>query len=200
MRKFILGTLLWSAFFVSVTFAKSVILENDDILTPNTISHMQIIGDELEQKTGVFLGVVALKSLNGKSLDDKAKEISSNLKSPYVFILLTTLEKKVEIYMDGILIDKDKILSPSPRNGTIIPLLVSAKSDSDPFNPALMNGYADAAEKIADAKGVKLENAVGNTNKIVLNFIRFFVYGSILLVIVNSLYYKLKRKKYANKE
>lgn len=199
MRKFFIGTLL-GAFFVSSLFAKSVILENDDILTPNTISHMQIIGDELKDKTGVFLGVVVIKSLNGKSLNDKAREISSNLEAPYAFVMLSAMDQKVEIYMsDKSLFDKEEVLSPSPRKGTIIPLLVSAKKGKDPINPALMNGYADMAEKIALSKGVELENSVGNTNKIVLNLIRFFVYGSIVLVIANALYYKLKRKRDGSK-
>lgn len=194
MKKFFIGTLL-SAFFVSSLFAKSVIIENDGILTQNTMSHMQIIGDELKEKTGVFLGVVAIKGLNGKSLKDKAIEISSNLEAPYAFVILSSGDQKVEIFMSENLFDKEEVLSPSPRKGTIIPLLVSAKKGNDPINPALMNGYADMAEKIALSKGVELENAVGNTNKIVLNLIRFFVYGSIVLVILNSLYYRLKRKR-----
>lgn len=195
MRKFILGTLLWSALLFLPIFARDVIIENEGILIPSTIERMQLIGDELEEKTGVYLGVVAVKSLNGKSVDERAGEFLVGLKAPYAFIFIATTDKKIDIYTSGVSFDKEEVLSLSPRKGTIIPIIVSTKDGNDPFNPALMNGYADIAEKISKEKGVRLESKVGNTNKIVLNLIRFFVYGSIILVTAQWLYYKIKRKK-----
>ncbi|NLY04356.1 MAG: hypothetical protein GXZ15_05945 [Campylobacter sp.] len=195
MFRFILGALFWSTFFISGLFGKSVILENDNIISSNTLIQMQVMGDELKEKTGIFLGVVAIETLNGQAINEKAKEISQNLEAPYAFIMLVTLDKKVEIYMsEDVKLNRKEILSPSPRKGTIIPLLVASKGKEDPYNPALINGYADIAERLASSKNIVLDSAVGNTNKVVINLIRFFVYGSIILVLLSGVYYKIKRK------
>lgn len=193
MRKFIIGA-IFCTFFLNNLFANNnVIIENDGILESITTSQMQLIGDELYEKTGAFLGVVALKDLNGTNIHKKSAEISKNLKSPYAFIIISTNDKKIDIVTD-INFDKDAVLSPYPNKGSIIPLLVSTKKGKDSFNPALLNGYADCAEKIAKVYNVKLENSFGNTNRIILNIIRLFVYGSIVLVIASGFYYKRIKK------
>ncbi|WP_244848444.1 hypothetical protein [Campylobacter ureolyticus] len=171
----------------------NVIIENDGILESITTSQMQLIGDELFEKTGVFLGVAAFKDLNGSNIHKISDEISKSLKSPYAFIIISTNDKKIDIVTD-VNFDKDAVLSPYPNKGTIIPLLVSTKKGKDSFNPALLNGYADCAEKIAKVYSVKLENSFGNTNRIILDLIRLFVYGSIVLVIASRFYYKRIKK------
>ncbi|CZE47760.1 TPM domain-containing protein [Campylobacter geochelonis] len=201
MKRYIMGAIFSTLFLFTHINAQSIVLENDSILLDKTISEMQIIGDELYQKTGVALEVAAVKSLNGLTLKEKAEQLSKNLKQPYAFILLAVDEQKVDIFTNGdVEFDKEAVLSPYPSSGSIIPIIVSVKKGSDPYNPALFNGYADVAERIAKSKNIELENAVGNTNRIVLDVIRVFVYGSIVLVILSGLYYKRLRKKNANKQ
>ncbi|MSN96136.1 hypothetical protein F1B92_02815 [Campylobacter sp. FMV-PI01] len=194
MNKIFLGALC-TLFFKIGLFANSVVLENEGILKEHTIEKMQIIGDELHTKTGVYLGICAVKNLGNLSLNEKAYEISKELKEPYVFLIIATENKKINIYTSSdVALNKDEILSPFPNKGSIIPLLVSVKKGQDPFNPALLNGYADMAEKIASSRGVELESNLANTNKNILNFIRIIFYGSIILVIVSGIYYKRIRK------
>ncbi|MCI6988886.1 MAG: TPM domain-containing protein [Campylobacter sp.] len=195
MKKFILGVI-----FVAQTllFADQVILKNDDILHDEAVAKIELIGNELLNKTGIFVGIVALDSLNGESISSTMQKYANTIPyQSYAFILFSKNDKKVEIYQTGDLLndfDKEQVLSPYPSKGTILPILVSKKDDSV-YAAALLNGYADIAEQIAAKRGVELENAIGNTNKNMLNFFRFIIYGSVLLVFGVYLYYRFKGKK-----
>lgn len=196
MKKFILGVI-----FVAQTllFADTVILKNDDILHDEAVAKIELIGNELINKTGIFVGIVALNSLDGESVSNTMQQYANTIPyQSYAFILLSKNDKKVEIYQTGDLLndfDKEQVLSPYPSKGTILPILVSKKDDDSVYAAALLNGYADIVEQIAAKRGVELENAIGNTNKNMLNFFRFIIYGSILLVVGVYLYYRFKGKK-----
>lgn len=83
--------------------------------------------------------------------------------------------------------------------GTIIPLLAQKAKDSEllgKYSGAMFNGYADIAEQIAASKGVVLENAVGNANKISILVVKVLFYGFILYAI----FLYIKRKIYMRKQ
>ena len=106
------------------------------------------------------------------------------------FLALIRDKKKVEIFADSKtsqLFNKEQILSPNPESGTIIPILVS-KNGKDVYNAAILNGYADIAEQIAEGLNLKLESALGSSNKTTLNFLRIFIYALIGLFVVIIFY------------
>ena len=72
--------------------------------------------------------------------------------------------------------------------------ILSSKNGQDIYNAAMLNGYADLAERIADSKGVKLQNAIGNQNKFTLDVLRAIVYGSLAVAIVSLLRNKFRKK------
>ena len=192
----ILGAFLSTLFLINISFGSQIIVANDNILSDKVAEKITIMGNELEQKTGVFLGVAAVSSLEGKNIKEKITEYTLNLKKPYALIFLTQKEQKLDIVNSPELdkdFDKDQVLSPMPNIGTIIPLLTSRKG-KDIYNAALLNGYFDVAEQIGKSRKVELESAIGSSNKIVLNLIRYFVYGSIILVLFVTFYRKKKDK------
>ena len=79
----------------------------------------------------------------------------------------------------------------SDYGGTIIPLLAQkAKKgeEAQKYATAMFNGYADVVGQIAQAKGVKLEHAVGDANQKAILAIKVLFYGFILYAII--LYFK----------
>lgn len=87
----------------------------------------------------------------------------------------------------------------SSYGGTIIPLLAQKAKDSEllgKYSGSMFNGYADIAEQIAANKGIVLENAVGNTNKDSIFFVKVLFYGFILYAI----FLYIKRKIYMRKQ
>ena len=82
--------------------------------------------------------------------------------------------------------------------GTIIPLLAEKAKGADIINKysaALFNGYADIAEQIASSKKIKLDTAVGNSNRYVIEVLKIIFYAFIL----SGVYMYLKRRLYLRK-
>jgi hypothetical protein len=175
-------------------FATPALIDDDKILNGEVSAKINALGEELMIKSGIYVGVGIYENLGGKDIFSFFKEL--NLKEPYAFLLLAKAERKVEIFADPKtleLFDKEKILSPYPYNGSILPIL-SSKNGQDIYNAAMLNGYADLAERIADSKGVKLQNAIGNQNKFTLDVLRAIVYGSLAIAIVSLLRNKFRKK------
>ena len=173
---------------------REIVLVNQNILSPAVSEKIAVLGEELASKSGVFAGVAAYESLDGKTLKETAAQL--NLTPPYALLILAKTERKVEIFADPQtfkLFDKEKILSPYPNSGSILPILAS-KNGKDIFNAAVLNGYADLAEQIAASKGMSLQNAVGNQNRLTLDAFRIFIYGSIALVVCTAIFRKFRRK------
>ena len=173
---------------------REIVLVNQNILSPAVSEKIAVLGEELASKSGVFAGVAVYESLEGKTLKEAAAQL--NLTPPYALLMLAKTEHKVEIFADSEtlkLFDKEKILSPYPSSGSILPILAS-KNGKDIFNAAVLNGYADLAEQIAASKGVSLQNAIGSQNRLTLDTFRIFIYGSIVLVVCVAAFRKFRRK------
>ena len=177
--------LLWQ----NLAWGANFVINNDGILSQKVSQKLNEIGSELYEKSGINLVVGVYKD---GELDALFKE--QNLSSPFAFLALIRDKKKVEIFADSKtsqLFNKEQILSPNPESGTIIPILVS-KNGKDVYNAAILNGYADIAEQIAEGLNLKLESELGSSNKTTLNFLRIFIYALIGLFVVIIFYKKVK--------
>ncbi|MEA3227787.1 MAG: 3-dehydroquinate dehydratase [Campylobacterota bacterium] len=86
--------------------------------------------------------------------------------------------------------------------GTIIPLIAGKAKKGEllgKYSGSMFNGYADIAEQIAESKDIKLDNAVGNANKIAINVIKVIFYGTIFIAIImyirRQLFYKRQKNE-----
>lgn len=181
-------------FFTTISYAHTLI-ETGDILNNGVKEKIDKIGNELFKKTGINLGVVALDKLDNQTFKEAVLSKIGTLKPPYVILALVKKEHKVDIFVSSNQIlntfDKQSVLSPYPSSGSILPILGSKKGDI--YNAALLNGYGDIADRIADYYHVKLINGLGNSNRYFLDVVRLFIYGSVLLAIIIILYRKIKR-------
>lgn len=182
---------------MSVSIANAdFIVVNENIISPKASVKIESLGQELYSKTGVNVYVAATKSLGKVTIKKYEKSLTNDLKKPFVLLSLAKDEQKVDIVNSKILddkFDKESTLSPFPWSGTIIPLL-TAKKATDKYNAALLNGYADITEQIAASYNVKLEGAIGNTNKSIYQYLQIGIYG-FLLLIIGRYFYKLIRRK-----
>ncbi|OCR96482.1 TPM domain-containing protein [Campylobacter fetus] len=175
-------------------------IDNAGVLSEPIKSKLNEMGAELKETTGVTLDLITFSNLNGESIDEAIKPFKSSLKPPYVILVLVPKEAgaktgKVDIYTSNdanSLFDKEAVLSPYPESGSILPILVSNKG-KDIYNAAMLNGYADIADRIANSKGVALKSSIGNSNRDTINIFRYLIYGSIILVIVVFAIRKIKR-------
>ena len=188
---------LWLLCLISLlpvlVFAKDFVVY-DDILEEKTALKIEEMGQELYQKSGVKVFLTAKKSAEGEDIVAYGKRLSDTFSSPHVLLTLFLEEKKVDIYTSLGLekeFDKESMLSPLPWRGTIIPLLTEKKKVLD-VTPALLNGYADIVDQIADYRKIKLESSIGSANKNTLGIVKILVYGFVAILVILML---LRRRK-----
>ncbi|WP_223809710.1 TPM domain-containing protein [Sulfurospirillum multivorans] len=190
-----LWLLCFIAFFPALIFAKDFVVY-DDILEERTAQKIEEMGSELFAKSGVKVILIAKKSGEGENILAYEQNFVKNLTTPYVLLTLFQAEKKVDIYASEGLekeFDREALLSPFPWSGTIIPLLTSKKNDVS-VGPALLNGYAELVEEIAQYRKIELESAIGNANKTTINLVRLLIYGFMIIVVVLIIYKRIKSR------
>ncbi|AOO66142.1 putative membrane protein [Sulfurospirillum halorespirans DSM 13726] len=190
-----LWLLCFIAFFPVLIFAKDFVVY-DDILEERTAQKIEEMGSELFAKSGVKVILIAKKSGEGENILTYEQNFVKNLTTPYVLLTLFQAEKKVDIYASAGLekeFDREALLSPFPWSGTIIPLLTSKKNDVS-VGPALLNGYAELVEEIAQYRKIELESAIGSANKTTINLVRLLIYGFMAIVVVLIIYKRIKNR------
>ena len=191
-KKFI----LFALFLSTLTLHAEKLIHNDGVLIPKTEAKMEQIGDELLSKTGVRAYVYATQDINNMALHDYEKQITKNKKSPFVVLLITLKDQKVDIVNSPDLdasFDKEQILSPYSWSGSIIPLLVGKKKDVN-VNAAMLNGYADLTEQIASHNNVTLTSGIGSTNRDMIFFLRIAIYLFLAFVIGRYVLMRIKKR------
>jgi hypothetical protein len=191
--------IILTVFLFSVSLFGKYVLKDELFMHPEFINKIEVLGNEVEAKTGVAIYVLILKTTNGESLSIIGKDELSKLPENSAILTFTETEQKVDIVgYDEVLklFDREQILSPYPWSGTILPILgEKIKSDlRNKYSVALFNGYADIVEQIAENKNIILENGVGDANKIVINSLRLVFYGILIFALFFYFYKKFKRK------
>jgi len=184
-------------FTLSSASSASVVIVNDNIVGELAVEKITLLGNELSDKTGVNVYLMALEDLGGKTMQEIANENSSKINDPYALLFLAKTDHQVNILTSqGVddMFNKDKVLSPYPWSGTILPLLAVKKDNADKYTAAMLNGYADIVEQIAKHHNVVLNEAIGDTNRSTMGIIRFIFYGIIAWVGFKLIYRRIKHR------
>lgn len=176
-----------------LVFAKDFVIY-DDILEEKTAQKIEEMGSELFAKSGVKVILIAKKSGEGENILTYEQNFAKNLTAPYALLTLFQDDQKVDVYHSAGLekeFDRESLLSPLPWKGTIIPLLTSKKKEVS-VGPALLNGYAELVEEIAQYRKIELESAIGSANKTTINLVRILLYSFMAFVVVFIIYKRIK--------
>ena len=194
-KGWLIATLIYLFAFSSLYASSNLIICNDGLINQRAIGEIIKIGTEVKEKTGISLYLCAKKSINNQKIKDFEKRLISKLNKPFILLTMASNEQKVDIITSpqtAKLIDIDEILSPF--TGTIIPILTSKKG-VDKYSAAMLNGYADIADRVANKLNIKLNSSVGNTNRILVNILRVIIYGSFLYFVIMYIRKKILYKK-----
>ena len=174
-----------------------VVLGNDNIVGELAVEKITLLGEELHSKTGINVYLMALEELHGKSMQSIVDELGSSISEPYALLFLAKSDHQVNILTShGVdrMLDKNKILSPYPWSGTILPLLAVKKDNADKYTAAMLNGYADIVEQIAEHHNIVLDQAIGSANRSTMGIIRLLFYGTLALVGFKLIYRRIKHR------
>jgi len=180
------------ALFANATY----IVVNDGVISEKVSAKVESLGSELFYKTGVGVYVSLPATLGKQTIMAYEKKLAKTLKKPYVLLTLAKQEEQVDIiFSEGLedKFDKDGVLSPFPWSGTIIPIL-SVKKENDKYNAAVLNGYADIVEQIAESQNIVLEGAIGDVNRDIYHYLKFGIYGFLFIIIARYFFNKVRRK------
>jgi hypothetical protein len=193
-------------FFITQASAKQFILDGDNYIIDERVQNkIAQIGLEVKTKLNTNIYVYIKNSYGIKKEDpirEKIKIIKShesnlikNLQKPYALLTLSLEDMHVNLITSKNLKDvlnKDEIL-----NDYVIPLLASKDKNqlSSKVSAAIINGYAQIAQEIANSKNVKLESNIGNQGKVTGTVWRVFMYTLIVGGLLLYIYAIMRRKK-----
>jgi hypothetical protein len=181
------------------------LLEGKKLIDPRSIKKIDEIGNELFSKTGVSVYIHALdfypvnkfKDMKAKMryIKELEKGIVEKLDTPFVLFSMAVKNRHVNIIYSkelNSIIDKDDIL-----DNYVVPLLAS-KDKNTPYakvSAAVLNGYAEIADTIAESKGLKLESSIGSGNTDFTSVWKVFMYFIVVIGLLLYTYAVLRAKK-----
>lgn len=189
--------LLWGA----LCALQAVILDEAQLLNQEVKDKLTTMSAELEAKTGIKAHLITHPNTNNLPVGSIPANYLQmhDLEGEYAVLVLVPPKAgektgKVDLFLSNPeLCDKEEILSPLPNTGSILPILTANKAE-DVYNAALLNGFADVCERIAAGKNAVLTTAIGNQNRSTINFVRYFIYGFLVLAILIFAYKSMRAK------
>ena len=188
-------------FFISIYSQANqspYLLSEDVIIDQRALDKITQIGNETKSKLGVNIYIYAKTKFSQTEIKDVKQRIQiikntesnllNKLNGSYVLMTLALDFTHVNIIASNDikhLIDKNDIL-----NGYVVPLLASKDKNTmyAKSSAAMLNGYAQIADVIAESKGIKLESSIGSGGKTTGTIWKMFMYtlvlGGILLYAI----------------
>lgn len=193
MKTIIRRNLILLPLLFSLAHARPELI-NQNIIKKDTADKIIQMSNELHSKTGISIVTHLLEQANGGILGYE-KNISSSLQAPFVLVVLSAKEQKIDIVVSNDLqsvIDKNSIL-----NTYIIPLLAAHDKNMPEakYSAAILNGVAEIADEAAKSKNIELQSSIGSQSRDFMQGLRVFFYGTIVFAIGFYIYGAIKRRR-----
>ena len=182
------------------------ILTHDGLIDIRAQDKIFEIGNESKSKLQVNL-YIDIKEDNGinpkeersirqKLMKEKEQLLVQNLPKPYAVLTISIDQLYTNILVSDDLkdiIDRDDIL-----DNYVIPLLASKDKNSlfAKTSAAVLNGYAQMADSIAESKNIKLESSIGSEGKTAGTIWKVFMYTIVVIGLFLYVLIILRERKY----
>lgn len=190
---------------INASTTTQYILSHDELIDQRAIEKINQIGNEVETKTGVKIYLFVKEnygiddSLSMKEKFEKIKlyenEILQSVSQPYVLLTMSLDQTHINLFVSdelNTIIDKNEIL-----NDYIIPLLASKDKNNlfSKVSAALLNGYAQIGDEIANSRNIKLDSSIGSGGTTFSTLWKVFMYFIIVTGLAAYTIAVLKTKK-----
>lgn len=182
------------------------ILTHDGLIDARAQDKILEIGNESKTKLNVNL-YIDIKENNGinpkedrairqKMMKVKEEEIIKDLQSPYAVLTISIDQLYTNILISDDLkdiIDRDDIL-----DNYVIPLLASKDKNSlfAKTSAAVLNGYAQMGDSIANSQNIKLDSSIGSEGKTAGTIWKVFMYTIVVVGLFLYVLIILRERKY----
>lgn len=204
MKLRIIGLLLFVATYLMAENQRFV-LNGGGLLDIRTAEQINVIGNELKQKTGVNV-YLDLKGNNGidNELPFKQKvemmnklkaDIVKDLPKPYAVLVIAMDQEYAGVLLSDEL--KNIVDGADVRDSYVVPLLAAKDKNTmkSKMSAAAFNGYAQITDSIAQSKGITLINSIGSEGKVASTIWRVFMYTLVFVGIVLYTVIVMREKK-----
>ena len=188
-------SLFLCAFLHTFSWSAPFVLENQNQLIEKTTQFMEILSNEVFEKKGVSLYVVALEGLKGTSLEEQQQKYLKQVKEPYVLLFFVRNEKKINIITNA---ESEKLFDKQAVYWDyIVPLIPKSDEELTPqsISAFLLNVFVDIADRIAETKGVTLEHSFPKEHKGVQIAVRTALYAMLFVLLALFALVYLRRNK-----
>ena len=180
--------------FISNVFASSYVLENQNQILDKTVGFIDVLSNEVFEKTGVSIYLVALDSLNNKPIKEVESYYLQNLKSPYILLFFVRKDKKIDIITDeksNVMFDKNSVYWDY-----IVPLIPKKDDEINiqSISAFLLNGFVDIADNVAYFNNVSLEHGYLKRDVAVQSGVRLVLYIMLFILLILFVYVYLRKK------
>ncbi len=185
--------------------AVNFVLENDDLIDPRAVEKINAMGSELQQKTNINVYVIAKQQYPTIKSNDMKEKIASiklyeksvvdTLKAPYVLLSTSFTDTHINLIKSKDI--KDMVNKDNILDRYVIPLLASQdKNDMRAkVSAALLNGYGQICDVIAEKNNIKLETSMGSGGTTFSAIWKVFMYTLVLFGILAYTYIVMREKK-----
>jgi hypothetical protein len=177
---------------IPIFLCAEYVVNDDHLLVDNTVKLIEEIGSEAKQKLNINFYVYVVKKME---IDKNLYSLfeSKKFTKPYIVIISSIEDKKIDIInSQGLekLFDKESVIEDY-----IVPLLINYGKKTGSPSAAMLNGYSQLVENVAEVKNITLSNTIGSQSKTVVDVVRFLVYSSLLFFFGLFIYTRIKNKK-----
>lgn len=182
------------------------ILSHDGLIDMRAQDKIFEIGNETKTKLNVNL-YINVKENNGidikedrdirrQQMKQKEQLLVQNLEKPYAVLSVSIDQLYTNILISEDLkgiIDRDDIL-----DNYVIPLLASKDKNSlfAKTSAAVLNGFAQMADSVADSQNIKLDSSIGSEGKTAGTIWRVFMYTLVVAGLLLYILVILRERKY----
>lgn len=173
----------------------------NDLLTPKASKIIEEIGDELSDKTGIHLYVLATNEKFPKEMNliKYSRKFDSNLSKPYVILFFAPHNKRVGLIPSSKNIGS--MYDPESVKDATIDVVATNDSNTkkDKYNIGIVQGYSELADQIAGSKHVEMAKTLPNETRNIIAVLKYLVIlGSMLVLwvfIIRPIYMRIKHGK-----
>ena len=180
-------------FLLNATPLQSHLIRND-LLKIEAVKLINKMGEELQDKTGVYAYVIATNEHypQGFNLVEHSKQYEAKLSQPYVLFIFApyaTITNKSEVRgRVGIIPSSDAVRAMYNYDdvrdaGINIVAIKDSNTDEDKFNIGILQAYSELADNIAKSKGITLKNTIPDEMGTMVNILRVLIYAGTLIVL-----------------
>ncbi|NLU35295.1 MAG: TPM domain-containing protein [Wolinella succinogenes] len=177
-----------------VAFSSPYVINPHAQLVPKTEAFVHLLAQELQEKTGVSLYLVALENLEGRDFKSYEEELAKDFKRPYAFIFFAKKEKKIDVVAEG---EVEKLFDKKDVYWNyIVPLIPKKENELTASNISamLLNGYVQIADSVAEKAGVKLEHSFVSEDKGTKVFVRVVLYFMMFTLLLLFVFRWIRKK------